>query len=341
MKRIAFLTLLPLMLALVGCTTAGPNVLNARVLGETGDEPASFSDETSLSQVLATKELLRLQKEEYKVGPDDVLEISVFEWEANDQTKLLQLRVSETGIISLPTVGALHVEGKSVQEIQRAIEKALVKQGVLQEPRVGVWVNEFRSRQISVIGAVHQPGSYAIHQNVSTLLDIVALAGGPLDIAGDVAYVTRAGGGDKAPTRIQIDLDELLRKGDPNLNPVLGAGDVVFIPKAPLVYVYGAVRQAGGFTFRKKLRVLESLALAGGLTDMASKSDATLIRRSENGGDRVYLVDIARIEAGKDPNIFLRDGDVLRVQESAPKRFFSDFFTFVRGIFSFSYRLND
>lgn len=322
-----------------GCVDNRPR-FNARLLGEGGDEPAFFSDEESVSQVLATKELLKLQSEEYQVGPDDVLDVSVFEWETNDQTKTLQFRVSETGIIALPMVGALNVSGMSVQEIQTAIETALREGGVLQNPRVGVWVSEFRSRQISVIGSVHQPGSYAIHQNVSTLLDMISLAGGPLDNAGGIAYVIRNSGKGKAPERIKIDLDELLQRGQSNLNPVLGAGDVVFVPKAPLIYVYGSVRQAGGFTFRKQLRVLESIALAGGFTEMASATDVTLIRRLENGGERAYTIDVTRIEAGKDPNIFMRDGDVIRVHDSPPKRLWDEITTLVRGLFSFSYRLN-
>lgn len=322
-----------------GCVDNRPR-FNAHLLGESGEEPAFFSDDESVSQVLATKELLQLQSQEYQVGPDDVLDVSVFEWETNDQTKTLQFRVSETGIIALPMVGALDVTGMSVQEIQKAIEDALQEGGVLQNPRVGVWVSEFRSRQISVIGSVHQPGSYAIHQNVSTLLDMIALAGGPLDNAGGIAYVIRNSGKGKAPERIKIDLDELLQRGQSDLNPVLGAGDVVFVPKAPLIYVYGAVRQAGGFTFRKQLRVLESIALAGGFTDMASHTDVTLIRRLESGGERAYTIDVSRIEAGKDPNIFMRDGDVLRVHESPPKRLWDEITTLLRGLFSFSYRLN-
>lgn len=329
-----------LALSLAGCATP-PHALNVRVLGSAREEPAFFSDEASVAQLQsAARTLLPLQHEEYQVGPDDVLEISVFEWEEKERTKTLQLRVSELGIISLPTVGPLRVAGRSVQEIQRLIEKALVARNVLQEPRVGVWVSEFRSRQISVIGAVAQPGSYAIHQNVSSLLSMLSLAGGPLDSAANVAYVIRSSTNSQETVRIKVDLEELLHSASSELNLVLVPGDVVYLPRAPHVYVYGSVRQPGAFTYRKQLRLLESIAIAGGVSDMADTSNITLLRRAENGKEQIYLVNLARIESGRDPNVFLRDGDILRVPESPPKRVFYGILNLVRGLFTFSYRLD-
>lgn len=324
-----------------GCSsprsTSGPE---ANLIGSSAGEPVFFSDEFSMSQVKETKELLALRTQDYVVGPDDVLDVSIFEWESNEQTKILQLRVSETGVISLPAVGSVQVAGKSVQEIQRMIEDELVSKNVLQTPRVGVWVSEFRSRQISVIGAVNAPGVYAIHQNVSTLLSMLTLAGGPQENAGGVAYVIRRAQAGETPVRMRIDLDELLEQGKAELNPVLCAGDVVYVPKAPLIYVYGEVRQAGAFTFRKQLRVLESIALAGGFAENADRSSVILIRRSPAGEDSMSRLNITRIEHGEEPNIYLRDGDVLRVRTSGPKRMVSQVLDFVRGIFTFSYRVN-
>jgi polysaccharide biosynthesis/export protein len=323
-----------------GCATpSGYSGHDANMLEEGGSEPAFFSDDVSMREIADSQELLSLQNEEYQVGPDDVLEVSIFEWEANEQTKTLKLRVSETGIISLPVVGALNVAGQSVQNIQKMIEDELRAQGVLQTPRVGVWVSEFRSRQISVIGAVNQPGSYAIHQNVSTLLNMLTLAGGPQDSAGAVAYLIRGNGPQDAAARIRIDLGQLLETGDPKLNPVVSAGDVIFVPKAPLVYVYGAVRQPGGFTFRKQLRALEALALAGGFGQYADRGAVSLIRRMESGEERVFTLDLAKIEKGQAPNVYLRDHDVLHVRVSAPRQALMEALIFLRGLFTVSYRL--
>lgn len=329
-----------LMVGTMGCMTG--RTLPAELLTQAGgDEPAFFSDEGSLQQVVETQELRSLQREDYQVGPDDVLEVSVFEWEANDQTKTLALRVSETGVISLPSVGDVSVAGKSVQAIQKIIERVLVGKGVLQNPRVGVWVSEFRSRQISVIGAVNQPGTYAIHQNVTTLLEMLALCGGPQESAGGLAYIVRNSPEGSESPRIKIDLDELLQNGDFALNPVLGAGDVVYIPKAPLIYVYGAVKQPGAFTFRKNLRILEGIVLAGGAAPLADKSNLWLTRKQDNGSEKMYKINLARIEAGRMPNIYLRDGDVLNLQKSTTMTVLAEIGSFVRGLFTFSYRLNN
>lgn len=327
--------------ALAGCASYPQTWSHAEnLLGAGGNEPASFSDDTSLKQVAESQELLALQREEYQVGPDDVLEISVFEWESNDQTKTLLLRVSETGVIAMPVVGPLNVAGKPVQEIQQMIEQELIDRNVLQTPRVGVWVSEFRSRQISVIGAVNQPGSYAIHQNVSTLLSMLTLAGGPQESAGAMAYVTRAGETGKPQARIVVDLGELLETGDAAHNPVLSAGDVVYVPKAPLIYVYGAVKQAGAFTFRKQLRVMEAIALAGGFSDLANRREVSLTRRSASGEASLHKLDLAAIEQGQAPNLYLRDGDVVHVRTSGGKAFGQEVLSFIRGIFTFSYRIN-
>ncbi len=336
-SSVALLLAAALSLLTIGCATYP---LPAELLTSGGETPAFFSDEGSLQQIEETQEIAALQRQDYKVGPDDVLDVSVFEWEAVDQTKTLQLRVSETGVISLPSVGDVKVGGLSVQAIQRTIETALVERGVLQTPRVGVWVSEFRSRQISVIGDVNQPGTYAIHQNVTTLLEILSLSGGPRDSAGGLAYILRKSFSGKPQPRIRVDLDELLQSGDLSHNPVLSAGDVVYIPKAPHIYVYGAVKQAGAFTFRKKLRVLEAVVLAGGTTSYANKSAVRLTRKLENGTEKMYRLDLARIEAGRMPNIFLRDGDVLNIETSAPKVFFDGLLQTIRGLFTFSYRLD-
>jgi len=303
-------------------------------------EPVVFSDEHSRDMIRHTRRLLALQDRDYLVGPDDVLEISIFEWEMREETKTLLFRVSESGVISLPALGAVSVRGQSIQDVQRTIERALEELNVLQNPRVGVSVKEFRSRRIAVIGEVNSPGVYAIHENVSTLLDMLTLAGGPTRNAGQTAHVLRKGGGGQSPLRILVDLQELLSGGNFDLNAVLEGGDVIFVPQAPLVYVYGSVRAPGGYTLNRSMRVLEVIALAGGVSGQADKKRAVIVRRLQDGHEQAFPVNIRAIEKGTDPNLFLRENDVLHVPDSPGLMAGRELWNVFRGIFTFTYRLD-
>ncbi len=333
-------TLLAAILLAGGCTSGRSSYGTTGPLDSGSTAPVTFSDQVSRDLILQTQGLLALQTEDYRVGPDDVLEISVFEWEFTEQTRTLECRVSETGQIALPVLGPVDAAGRSIKDIQAAIVQQLSSQNILQNPRVAVSVKEYRSRRIGVVGAVNAPGVYALHRNVSTLMDVLTLAGGPSDSAGEIAYVLRKGTAKANSVRIAVDLTALLVSGDMKLNPVLQGDDVVHVPKAPLFYVYGNVRQPGGFTLQRPTQVLEAIALAGGPTPLADRGACRLIRRNADGSQNVILVDLAAIEAGKAPNMLLRGADVLNIPESTNRKMFSELWNVVRGIFTFTYSLN-
>ena len=307
------------------------------------DAQVSFSDEISRDLVRQTRHLIELRALDYLVGSDDVLDISIFEWEMSEETKTLDFRVSESGVISLPVIGVLAVEGKTVQGVQQMIEAELLERGVFQNPRVSVSVKEFRSQRIAVIGAVTAPGDYAIHQNVSTLMDMLTMAGGPDAAAGQRVYVLRQRADGSEPLRIVVDMEELFDQGAFDMNPVLQGGDIVYVPRAPLIYVYGNVREPGGFPLRRSLRIVEALALAGGMAPNANRGQCFLVRREQGSAtaENVVRVDVRAIERGTAPNFFLRDGDVLHVPESSIRVVLSELWSAVRGIFTFTYRLDN
>jgi len=342
MTRRTLLLLLASLALLTGCATHGRRAitkipLSAQHLGES----VAFSDEESRDLVRQTRHLIGLKQTDYRVGPDDVLEISIFEWELSDETKTLEFRVSETGVIPVPSLGAVKVGGKSIQEIQAEIERQLSAKGVLQNPRVGVSVKEYRSRRIAVIGEVNAPGVYAIHENVTTLMDMLTLAGGPASGAGQLAYVLRNQKGEYDPVRIVVDLEELFDKGSFDLNAVLQGDDVIFVPKAPLIYVYGSVRAPGGYSMKQSLRALEAIALAGGLNTDADKRAGFLVRRKGSvHGEQVIPLDIYAIESGEAEDVFLHEGDVIHIPDSPAKIALSHLWDFFRGIFTFTYRLD-
>lgn len=339
MKQSAHHVCLPgfALLALVagGCASYQP----AGVLQAPSAEVA-FSDEVSRDLVRQTRRLLALQNRDYLVGPDDVLDVSIFEWEMTEQTKTLNCRVAESGTIALPVIGVVTAAGKTVAEIQKDIETTLSTRGVLHTPRVAVAVSEFRSRRIAVTGAVNAPGVYAIHQNVSTLMDVLTLAGGPTEGAGEIIHVLREKRSDAKPLRITVDMQDLFDRGNFELNAVLEGGDVVYVPRAPLVYVYGSVKQPGGFALRRRLGVVEAVALAGGFAEHAARRSSYLVRRAAGGGQEVVRLNIPGIEQGRIADITLREGDVIHVPEHAGLLALDELWGVFRGIFTFTYRLD-
>ena len=89
------------------------------------------------------------------------------------------------------------------------------------------------------------------------------------------------------------------------------------------------------------MRVLEALALAGGFGANADKRSSFLVRRARGGGEQIVRLDVIRIERGKEPDIFLREGDVVRVPESIGKNVAQELWGVFRGVFTFTYRLDD
>lgn len=323
-----------------GCATPPPSATRLAAQG-TLVEPPSFSDEVSRSLVRRTQELIALRSQDYRIGPDDLLTISIFEWELADETRTFDFRVSESGELTVPVLGAVEVGGKTLEEVQQLLETRLTERGVLQDPRVAVTIKEYRSRRVAVIGAVNSPGMYALHRNVTTLMDVLALAGGPSPSAGPVAYVLRSGNkGQHEPVQIAVDLVEFFEQGNFELNAVLEGGDTVYVPRAPLIYVYGAVAQPGGFEMREPLRVLEALALAGGLQETAAKRRCMLLRKTQRGAEQTVPVDVAMVERGEQADLYLRGGDVLHVPESSGKKVVYDLWDALRSVFTFTYGLN-
>lgn len=300
----------------------------------------SFSTDKDRQLVRETRKLLPYQDHDYLVGPDDVLEISVFEWDLTDQTRTLELRVSKTGVIALPALGAIPVAGKSVEEINDFIVHELGKRNILQNPRVAVSVKEYRNRRISVVGAVQAPGVYALQENVVSLMEILSLAGGPAPHAAAVAYVQRLTTEGEEAISVTVDLDQLFRSGDSDLNPILRRGDSVYVPSAPQVFVYGMVGAPGAVAMRRPTTVIEAIALAGGFDDRANTSLVTLVRRNPDGRESIRHLNVSRMETGASPNVYLREGDVLRVPTSESKAFLAGAWDVFSRIFSVSYRLN-
>jgi len=299
----------------------------------------SLSGEQDRARALKTLARLRLQTQDYRIGPSDVLEIGVFQWEMAEETKTISPRVSQQGTISLPLIGDLAVKGKTVQQVRVMIEEHLKKNKLINEPRVSVVIKEFRSKRVSVVGAVKDPGMYTLRENVTRLADILSLAGGLAETAGQLLYVIRTpeSGVKKGEGIIKVDLHDLLVLGDLELNVVLGNGDLVHVPVAPKFFVYGYVRQPGAYDLKRATTVLEAIAIAGGLDEPLASPSACVLRSK----GKEIPIDLVKIADGEADNYYLQADDLLEIRQTALRKVALVLWEGIRSIVHVGYSLNN
>jgi len=313
----------------------------------------SYTDETTRRAIAEGAARLDASARDYKVGPEDELEISVFEWEQPGKTRTVVTRVAQSGVVALPVLGTLHVAGLTVEEITDLLVRRLRDDGILRDPRVTVRVTDFRSKRVAVLGAVEEPGVYGLRRNATTLLGALALAGGLDERAGQVAYIIRSpaivppsrgaeGIGSAAEQVIPVDLHELLEEGRAAADLVLENGDVVHVPEAKQFFVLGFVQEPGGYPLSRPTTLLEGIALAGGLREREASPGACVLRRKSDEGEQLFAVDLDAIARGKSPDIYLRPNDVIEVRQTFARKVAVGVIDFFKGMFHFGvgYTLN-
>lgn len=277
--------------------------------------------------------------QDYRIGFDDVLDVSVFEAQELNR----EVRVSSAGEISLPLLDSVHVTGLSPREVELVLQE-LLRRKYMKDPHVSVFVREMQSHPVSVLGAVRKPGVFQVRGS-KTLLEILSLAEGLADDAGETVIIMRGAGlqnpSEASPEEttsaqnandsqssdiVQVNLKNLLDSSDVHQNPMVNPGDIVKVLRAGIVYVVGEVQRPGGFTMKsnEKMSVLQVIALSGGLTRTASKGGARIIRTDEQSGEREQTpINLSKILTGKAPDPMLEPKDIVFVPNSATKTTFS------------------
>jgi len=252
-------------------------------------------------------------KADYKIGAKDLLEISVFGLEEMNKT----VRVSEDGKITLPLLGEVEVEGLTKTELEKKLSQ-LLEEKYLQSPQVTVFIKEYQSKRISVLGAVGEPGPYELLGR-QTLLQLISEAGGLTEDAGDDIIVIRQFQ-DGTNISLKISIDDLFLKGDARLNIPLEPNDIVNIPaeKTVLIYVFGQVRKPGALEVKKSNipTLLQAIAQAGGFSERASKGGVLIKRINKDGKEKQIKVNVKDIIKGKKKDIQLLENDVVYVPET-------------------------
>jgi polysaccharide export outer membrane protein len=228
--------------------------------------------------LLAIHGAAQAQSMQEVIGAGDTLRISAFRY----PELTTEARVSEEGQVSMPLIGAVALQGLTPQNAAALIAERLKRGNYLLNPEINVAVLQARSRQVSVLGHVTRPGRYTLEGASAKLSDVMAMAGGLVPTASDILVVKRVRQG--RVESIHVDLGAIIRGSAQAEDLELAAGDSVFVPKAPVVYVYGEVARGGSYRLEPGMTVMQAISLAGGVTPRGSERGAKLRRKAPAGG---------------------------------------------------------
>lgn len=353
LKPMYFLSFPLFFLAIVICSSCGRAFDS---MTKDGEPSVAASDKTSsaapstfdASKNRDLEKLAKLWKErtqdktvtDYPIGIGDVLEVSV---PAMEELRSRVVRVSGDGTISLPFLGKLFVTGMTEEQLREQLTTALKK--YMYEPRVGIFVKEYHSRQVAVLGAVVKPGLYSLTSGSDTILDMLSQAGGITTGADPRLYFIPAEsvGGDGQVQKIAASLSDPNIKGDPGgllsrADPILvdlkelalggyqhylslavRPGDLIIVPGGGQILVEGWVDKPGAFNVTPGLTVTGVVAAAGGLLYPADDNSVRIIR-NERGGKRTFLTaDLTKIKNGETSDITLQGGDIVEVSATTSR----------------------
>ncbi len=225
-----------------------------------------------LSLLMAVPAWAAPAQADYLLGPGDVVKISVY-----DNLDLsTTARVGNDGRIQFPLVGAVPVLGLSVQGVSNQI-KTLLADGYLVDPQVTVFVDEYRSQKVVIVGHVRNPGVQEL-SGPTNLLELISMAGGLGADAGDRVTINRKQGSGGETEVLRVDLKRLLETGAADLNLQVQDGDNIFIAKAGMFYVTGQVKSPNAYKFENGTTILKAISMAGGFSPIAAESRVRVIR---------------------------------------------------------------
>jgi polysaccharide export outer membrane protein len=224
-------------------------------------------------------------------------------------------RVDENGDYSVPLLGPVHVAGLTLQQAQTAIASKMEAGHYLKSASVSLFVSDFATQGVSVMGEVNKPGVYPVWGE-RRLFDLLAEAGGVTSRAGKFAMITHRDSSAAAQSVAYV----LGNAQDPNSNPVIAPGDTILITKTGVVYVLGDVTRPGGYPMDDKgsLTLMQAVALAQGTTLTAKLGSARLVRNASSGRKEI-AVNVKNVLKGRDPDIPLQSDDILYVPSSMAK----------------------
>jgi protein involved in polysaccharide export with SLBB domain len=250
---------------------------------------------------------------DYVVGPGDGLAIDL--WGGISQ-RLYRI-VDREGRLSLPEVGPVLVSGRTLGEVQSAVQQILRTQ--FRDVSADVSLSRLRTVRVYVVGDVEQPGAYDI-SSLSTPLNALFASGGPTP-EGSLRTLRHYRGKQLVE---EVDVYDLLLHGIRSDLKRLENGDTVLVPPmGPQVTVEGMVRRPATYELRGEKTLAEVLELAGGILPTATLRHIEVQRVVEHQKRTMLSLDISDVQGSEEVNrqlqsFAIRDGDEVRIFPIAP-----------------------
>jgi len=255
---------------------------------------------------MADKQKLYAQNSDYRIGPEDVISISI--WENQNLNSVVTVRPD--GKISFPLLDDVKVEGLTAVEVKKIITEGLTR--YMSKPVVTVTIQSIDSYKVYIMGAVSSPGVLSLKRKTN-LLQLLAMVGGLTLVESanlQKAYLLRN------DHHLPVDFSKLVEQGDTTQNVDLLPDDVIYIPNsfARRITVIGEVASPQSITFKNGITALDAVLMSGGPTEDAYLNGTTIItkRADQEKTLKVKLNDV--MKKGKlEENMKLEPGDMVIV----------------------------
>jgi polysaccharide biosynthesis/export protein len=260
---------------------------------------------------IAVQQTTPAASEDYLVGPQDVLTLTVFN---DDSMSRPALVVDSDGTIDCPLIGRIKAAGKTARQIEEELRQRFgprrdgtgkIVGGIFVNPNISVLVKEFRSQRVMVQGSVRAPGEVDL-QGDPTLTRALSAAGYPTPESGSYVVITHAaaggpGGAVRPEEQVRVPRSEIENGRASRIR--LRAGDTVFVPTADKFFIGGEVRSPGFYVLPVDLTVMKALGVAGGPTDRANRRKIRIQR----------VVDGKQVEIKANDSTLIHPGDTIVV----------------------------
>jgi protein involved in polysaccharide export with SLBB domain len=209
-----------------GSPEAPPSGAPAAPAAALTPEQAKAAESAEAAALATVLQQVTRSKTDYRISAADLISVTVYQ----DSDMSRKVRVNANGAVTMPLIGAVKIGGMTLIEAQSAIETKLAK--YLVSPQVSLFIEDYGSKLVYVMGEVQKPGSYPIPaEKTLTVLEAISTAGGFTPIAGqDRTRVLRNVNG--ASVTYTIEVKAITQQGQKDKDLVLEPNDVVYVPQS-------------------------------------------------------------------------------------------------------------